>query len=111
MSTIPLKQDFDFETGLCGLQILPKYKGKITVVLTEIIDNTGASIRNIFEKVATQVYHQFLSELSIDDIIWIEEYNKEQEVEGNQAICSQVTLSWDPRKQQFHNPQRWPHQT
>ena len=92
--------------GVCSLQILPWTENKVVVILAEIADNPGTPITNAFEKVATQVYHKFLSEISISDIIWIEHYNKNSyhNKDYNEETFDQVILSWNDRTQQFCNP-------
>jgi len=97
-----IKQKFDFKKGTCGLKII---KGKkATVIVTEIADNSGDSIANAFDSIATQIYHQFLSNYSVNDITWVEHYNKGSYKWANNysEILDQVFLSWNPNTKEFH---------
>ena len=104
-----IKQKFDFKKGTCGLEIV---KGeKATVIVTEIADNSGTSITNAFESIATHVYQQFLDDYPVHNITWIEHYNQDSyEPAGDDPeTFDQVFLSWNPKTRQFHNPQWQPY--
>jgi len=58
---------------VCGLEITKR--GQFAVVtLTELPDNEGTSITNMYEQLATQVYKERLSDIRPQNIFWIEHY-------------------------------------
>jgi hypothetical protein len=65
-NTIPAK---------CGLEIHQNHK-ECVVILQELPDNTGASITNAIEKLATQVYSRYLQGVEPETIQWIEHYTE-----------------------------------
>lgn len=60
----------------CGLEIKKDKDGKTLVVLRELSDNCGTSITNWYEHLATEIYHDFLSDMPPDNIEWYEYYPK-----------------------------------
>jgi hypothetical protein len=58
--------------GVCGLEILPGSQNRIVVITTELKENTGTSITNCVESLATQVCRQF--RLPPARMVWIEHY-------------------------------------
>jgi len=71
------------------------------VVLTELPDNTGTSVTNCVEEIATQVYHTFLKGTPIEHIRWIEHYPPRGKWE---ETFDEVTFDWDGET--FSHP-RW----
>jgi hypothetical protein len=49
---------------------------KFVVIFTELPDNTGASVTNACEVLISETYDRYFADknISIEDIIWIEEY-------------------------------------
>ena len=105
---------FDYEgIGRCKCQCgIDKYEkdGKITIVLTELPKNTGTSVTNWYERLATDLYTRWLKrDYKVNDITWIEHYPPEErtkESEGHEETWDLVLLSWNGYK--FKNPS-WNH--
>lgn len=65
----------------CKLDIWKIKNGKLLVMFTELSTNTGPSITNFAEGLATNAYYEVLEKLfediKIQDLIFIEHYNKD----------------------------------
>ena len=94
----------------CGLTILPQPEGKVIVILSELAANPGASITNRYAGIATAVYEEFLSHVPVQDITWIEHYNRDSYYENadSEESFTVVGLTWDDRKKAFYAPQWHP---
>lgn len=81
----------------CGIDQYEK-DGKVTIVLTELPNNTGTSVTNWFEELATTLYIQWLKrDYAVNDITWIEHYPYEErngDSEGHEETWDLVLLSW-----------------
>lgn len=84
----------------CGIDIV-KHNDTFIVILTELPDNSGTSITNIIESLATMVYYQFLNGVPIEKIIWIEHYPPSRHRE---ETFDEVTFKWNGKY--FFSP-RW----
>lgn len=91
----------------CGLTILPQPEGKVIVILSELAANPGESITNRYAGIATAVYEEFLSHLPVQDIAWIEHYNRDSYYDhaDSEENFTVVRLTWDDRKKAFYAPQ------
>lgn len=87
----------------CGLEI-KRDNEKATVILTELKDNPGASITSIIEGIATLVYKQFLSDIPVENITWIERSPPSRRVRRNWETLTIVSMDWNGKE--FRNP-KW----
>jgi hypothetical protein len=96
--------------GVCGLKIFPQANGIFILVLTELDENTGASITNCYDNISTQVHQQFLSDIPVDKIIWLEHYddNSYYDKKNNKETFDQVNLTYDKKLKCFSSPE-WKH--
>lgn len=85
----------------CQYEIEKLDEIKVKVTLTELGDNRGTSITNMYEQLATEIYQKYLSSMYIENITWIEHYIGEG-VFGE--TFDEVSLKWDGQK--FHSP-KW----
>lgn len=83
----------------CGVEI-KRDNDKVTVILTELPDNPGTSVTNMIEHLATMIYHQFLKDVLVENITWIEHYIESFAGE----TFDKVKMEWDG--QRFKNP-KW----
>jgi len=88
--------------SVCGLEIKELGDGKVAVILTELEDNSGTSVTNFYEYLATEVYWKYLAPRPVESIIWIEHYPENPRIE-REAVWDRVFLRWDGRR--FSNPQ------
>ena len=86
----------------CSLDI-EKKNNKIKVILTEPPDNKGTSITNVYEHLATMIYHQFLFKTSIKNIEWFEHYPENKKTNHEETL-DRVEMLWDDER--FSNP-KW----
>ena len=92
--------------GKCGMDI-KEQKNKCIVVFTELPDNTGTSITNMYEHLATELFNQVLSKrYTYNQIMWIEHYPKESRSEGYPESYDEVIMEYDDRR--FKHP-KWLH--
>lgn len=106
----PFKGYFNCDS-CCDLQIIRK-KNKVFVILTELSKNKGTSITNAYENIATQVYHEYLQNIPIDQICWIEHYTDEsfggksrkQKNGKSEETFDIVQLSWNDDIKKFYAP-------
>lgn len=92
--------------GKCGLEF-KKSEKKCIVILTELPDNNGTSITNMYEHLATYIYNQFLqNDYTYDQIMWIEHYPKESRARGEPESFDEVIMEYDGK--QFKHP-KWLH--
>ena len=77
----------------CGLNVIRQDK-KAVVVFTELSDNTGTSVTNIYEYLATCIYKSFLSDFSPVNIMWIEHYPANERLREKDS-WTEVTMFWD----------------
>jgi hypothetical protein len=91
---------------VCNVEI---YKGpeRALVIMTELPENTGTSVTNISEQLATELRAKFLAGYPPMRIIWIEHYPK-QAGAGGESFDS-VHYSWNA-KQEYIEP-TWRHLT
>jgi len=93
----------------CGIDI-EKKKDHCVVMLTELDDNTGTSITNAYEQLATEIYNAKLkSEYTPQQILWVEHYPDRGHSGGSpmfEESFAEVTMRWDGHK--FSTPQ-WIH--
>ncbi len=91
-----------------GLTVLTETSGDVIVIITELEENTGISITSCYERIATQIYHQHLSEIPINNIIWVERIiHQNNEPENNEAFF-QVDLIWNEESKCYNSPQWQP---
>ena len=96
--------------GVCHLKIFSQPNKIFIVVLTELTENTGASITNSYEKIVTQVYHKFLAEVPFNKITWIEHYDKNsyEKSDNKHETFDEVNLSYHEGAKKFSSP-HWNH--
>jgi len=109
MSKEKLSMECDFKgfwgcDSKCGVAI-ERIDEKVKVTLTELPDNKGTSVTNMVENLATMVYHQFLHEVPVDNIQWIEHYPANGRLR-EEASFSEVKMLWDDER--FSHPE-WKH--
>ncbi len=83
------------------LIVLPKIKGNVIVVITALEENSDISITNFYERIATQVYDEYLQDTNINNIIWIEQIIHQTSEEA----FFQVDLIWHEDLRFFYSPQ------
>lgn len=88
--------DTDYE-----LIILPEINGNVIVVITALEGNSDISIANFYERIATQVYEEYLQDTNVNNIIWIEQIIHQT----SEKAFFQVKLIWDEKSKIFHSPQ------
>lgn len=86
--------------SVCGLEIT-KSNGKVKVVLTELPENKGTSVTNFVEHLATLVYHRYLEDTPIENIVWVEHYPWSRFLQ--RETFDQVKMDWDGKA--FSHPQ------
>lgn len=89
----------DVNPSICDVQILPQQNGCYAIIFTELEHNTGGSAINYFERLATELYHERLRYVPIENLKWYSHYKKDL-----RDRFSQVKMDWDGRT--FVNP-RW----
>ena len=72
------------------VEMLAENKGKAT--LTELVDNRGTSIKNMYEQIATEIYQKHLSSIPVENIAWVEHYIGEG-IFGE--TFDEVSLKWN----------------
>lgn len=85
----------------CGLTITKEGK-KVTVILTELPSNHGTSVTNMIEDLATMIYWQFLKDVPVENIEWIEHYPPTDSLNLPETF-DRVVMKWDGK--QFSHPQ------
>lgn len=83
--------------SVCDLIVVDERDGSV-VLLSERDDNTGTSITNYFEKLATQIHKTFLAHVDPEQIRWIEHYPKRVTKTGvpiADESFDRVTLKWN----------------
>jgi hypothetical protein len=94
--------------GICGVSIHRRL-GYLLVVLTELRTNTGLSVTNCVEDLATDIATWLIENGTIEDatvIQWIEHYepNPRRSPHGDTETWDRVTMDWDGSR--FNGP-RW----
>lgn len=87
--------------SICGVDIEKLADGRTIVVLTELPENTGTSVTNMVEYLATEIYHSFLKGIPTQNIFWIEHYPERKPFP---ETFDRVIMTWDGQK--FKNP-KW----
>ena len=82
-------------TGECGL-LINKHEVHYIIVCTELNNNSGPSVTNAAEEIATQVCKK--RDLFPNRIVWVERY------EANPGEASIVTFKWDQKSNEFCSP-------
>ena len=97
---------FSHWESCCGLEIIEKENGMVYVIMTELGDNPGTSVTNAVENIATKVYNEYLHHVSIENIFWIEHYNKASYrcPENGKETFDHVTLKWSFDLKRFISP-------
>lgn len=84
----------------CGLEI--KSNGtKVTVILTELDDNSGTSVTNMVEQIATMVYRKYFAGVPAESIIWIEHYPPDPKstiTRHREGTFDKVILQWNGKR-------------
>jgi hypothetical protein len=83
----------------CNLVVVQQADG-VAVLLSEHDDNPGTSITNWYEKLATIVQQQFLSEVAPRDIAWLEHYPRNPKIFSGEKL-ERVRLLWDDDCQRY----------
>ena len=83
------------------LIILPEIKGNIIVVITVLEKNADISITTFYERIATQVYEEYLQDTNVNNIIWIEQIIHQK----SEETFFQIKLIWDEKSKLLHSPQ------
>lgn len=91
--------------SVCGLEIIENAAGHVYVILTELEENPGTSITNVFASVATSIFHDCIS-TNPNDVIWIEQRKKTKN--RNNEFFSLVKMIWDKNKKCYVSPKWWP---
>lgn len=91
----------------CGLTILPQPEGKAMVILSELTAQTSKSLTDHYLRIANEVYEQFLSHIPVQNITWIEHYNREHHSQNAEPFA-EVSLTWDPIKKAFNSSEHRP---
>ncbi len=93
--------------AVCDLEIFKGVDGKVFVVLTELNENTGTSVTNFYEQLATLIYKQYLSAVPKDQIVWVEHYdeNSYQNTRDQHESFDIVTLTWNEKLEAYQSPQ------
>jgi hypothetical protein len=94
--------------GICGVSIHRRL-GYLLVVLTELRTNTGLSVTNCIEDLATDIATWLVENGTIDDaavIQWVEHYEPDPKraPPKNAETWDRVTMDWDGNR--FSAP-RW----
>lgn len=58
--------------SFCGLEILYLADGRVAVIATKLKDNSGTSVTNVAEHLASEVCDRF--DIDPDKLVWIETY-------------------------------------
>ena len=88
--------------GHCGLDFIRK-DNHCTVVFTYLLDNTGTSVTNIVEVLATKLYNDVLQgEYTPEQIMWVEHYLENKAFELKET-WDEVILKWTG--EQFKYPE------
>ncbi len=85
----------------CGLKIYQQ-PDRAIVLMTELPDNEGTSVTNCAEHLATKIREQYLADLQIQNIIWIEHYPKNKKNGNFEDTYDLVNLKWDGAE--FYSP-------
>jgi hypothetical protein len=91
--------------SVCGLEIIEHAAGNVYVILTELEENPGTPITNVFTSVSTNIFHDCIS-ANPNDITWIEHYAKTKD--RNNEFFSLVKMAWDNSKKCYYSPRWWP---
>ncbi len=113
MLTMPYQDTFIYKgigdiDSVYELTILTETSGDVIVIITALEENSGISIMNCYERIATEIYYQHLSEIKVNNIIWIERVLYPNNDPENQEAFFQVDLTWDEQLQCFNSPQWQP---
>jgi len=76
----------------CQYEIEKLDEDKVKVTLTELVDNKGTSITNMYEQIATEIYQKHLSSIYVENITWVEHYIGEGIFE---ETFDEVFLKWN----------------
>ncbi|MGO9377923.1 MAG: hypothetical protein ACLPN1_18745 [Dissulfurispiraceae bacterium] len=76
----------------CDLDIIEYDNGMRCVVLTERNDNTALSISNVSDRIASQIYADYLAGVPENKIIWLEYYPLSR---GNKAYIDLVQFDFE----------------
>ena len=95
--------------SLCGLHVELLPDGRTLVICTELSDNSGTSVTNFAEELATLVCGRF--GVAPDRLVWIEHYPASP-VHGPEPDWDLVEFTWDGARFQDPNwrpmrPQDW----
>ena len=85
----------------CDLEIIEYDNGMRCVVLTERNDNTALSISNVSDRIASQIYADYLSGVPENKIIWLEYYPPSR---GNKAYIDLVQFDFEVVPSQGTHP-------
>ena len=77
---------------LCDLDIIEYDNGMRCVVLTERSDNAALSISNVSDRIASQIYADYLPGVPENKIIWLEYYPASR---GNKAYVDLVQFDFE----------------
>ena len=88
-------------TCVCGLELQKLADGRTLVICTELPENTGTSVTNFAENLATLVCRKF--GIRHDQLLWIEHYFSGRAL-GPEPQWDWVEFDWDGES--FQNP-RW----
>lgn len=77
----------------CDLVIRETQSGT-AVLVSECADNQGTSITSCIDRLATEIYHQFLSHLDPESIIWLEHYPADERMPARESV-DRVDMRWD----------------
>ncbi len=91
--------------SVCGLEIIEHATGNIYVILTELKENPGTPVANMFDTIATNIYHKCLS-ADPNDITWIEHYDQNGYGANDNETYNSVRMTWDNCRKCYHSP-KW----
>ncbi len=77
---------------LCGLDIVEYENGVNCVVLTERNDNNALSITNVCDRIASQIYADYLPGIPENKIVWMEHYPAKK---GGKAYIDLVLFDFE----------------
>jgi len=77
---------------LCDLDIIEYENGVMCVVLTERTDNTALSISNVSDRIASQIYADYLAGVPENKVVWLEYYPPSR---GNKAYIDLVQFDYE----------------
>jgi hypothetical protein len=79
-------------TFFCDLDIIEYDSGMRCVILTELSDNNTLSITNVCDRIASQIYADYLFGVAENRMVWLEHYPA---IRGNKAHIDLVEFDYE----------------